>query len=597
MDELERAQAGEALRVSEEILHAIFKSLPDAITIADLNGYITECNQATLEMHGFSAKEEILGRSAFDLIALQDRQKALDGIKTVLKQGSIRNMEYIFLTKEGREFIGELTAGLIRDHDENPAGFVAVTKNITERKQTEDELLQTASELKAIFRAVPDLFLRFSADGTCQELMAGRSSDLHLTAEEVLGKHFQDVSKKIGQQFQQAIDRVLQTQSPVVIEYPLPLEGETKFFEARFLPLLEDQVAVVVRSITERKLTEERLKYLSFHDIMTGLYNRSYFEEELRRLNTKRQMPLSIIIGDIDGLKLVNDTLGHQKGDKLIIKVARILKASCRVEDIVCRWGGDEFAILLPRTDKNTAETVCERIRKACEKAKGEPIPLSISLGVAVKWDFDQNIEGVLREAEDGMYRKKLLESNSTRFPVVTYFQRALAEKTQDTVEHSRRIQDLVLEMGNTLGLSNTEKDELAILAALHDIGEIAIPENILLKPCGLSLEEWEFMKKHSEIGDSIVKSVPDLITIAEAILSHHERWDGTGYPNGLKGKQIPLISRILAIADAYDAMTNGRPYKEAINHQEAVEEIKRCAGTQFEPELVELFIKTTSLY
>lgn len=469
-------------------------------------------------------------------------------------------------------------------------------EDITERKQPEDKLRQTALDLQAVFQAIPDMFIRFSADGTYLELLAGRPSDLYLPAEKVLGRRIQDVAKQLGQQFQHVIDQVLQARSLVVIEYPLAFGGETRFFEARFIPFLEDQVIVVVRNITERKQTEERLKYLSFHDILTGVYNRSYFEEELKRLDVKRQLPLNIIMGDINGLKMVNDTLGHQAGDKLLIKAAGMLKKICRKEEIICRWGGDEFAILLPKTRKEYAERLCNRIRKACQETRGEEaVPLSFALGFGTKEDADQAIELVLREAEDMMYQDKLLDSSKTRFSIVTFFQRALAKKSPETLEHGKRIHDLVVRIGDRIGLTTKEKDELDILAALHDIGQIAIPSDILVKPCYLTDEEWELMKKHPEIGDKIVRVVPGLVDIAEAILSHHEYWNGTGYPRGLKGDQIPLLARILAIADAYDVMTNGRPYKKAISHNEAVEEIKRCAGTQFDPCLAQQFIETFS--
>jgi diguanylate cyclase (GGDEF)-like protein len=182
---------------------------------------------------------------------------------------------------------------------------------------------------------------------------------------------------------------------------------------------------------------------------MTGLYNRFFFEEELRRFDVKRQMPLSVIISDIDGLKLVNDTLGHQEGDALIIRGAEIMKASCRTEDLVCRLGGDEFAILLPRTDKDAANKICDRIRKACKKTEEEPLTLSISLGVATKNDADQNMDDVLREAENMMYCNKL-HSKNTRFSFDTYLQRALAGKTLETLEHVRLISDLAY-MENTM--------------------------------------------------------------------------------------------------------------------------------------------------
>ncbi|MGD0152758.1 MAG: diguanylate cyclase [Thermacetogeniaceae bacterium] len=306
---------------------------------------------------------------------------------------------------------------------------------------------QSVLDLQVVFQAMPDLFFKINADGTCQELLP-TSSGSDLTMEEVLGKRARNVSEKLSQQFQQAIERVLQTQSLTVIEYSLTMEQETAHFEARFFPLLENQVVVAIRNITERKQSEERLKYLSFHDIMTGLYNRAFFEEELKRLDTKRQMPLSIIVGDIDGLKLVNDTLGHQQGDKLIVKIAGIIRMSCRSEDIVCRWGGDEFAILLPKTDKDVARRICDRIRKSCTEDAGEPFPLSVSLGVATKKDSHQNIEGVIREAEDMMYKNKL-KSNHTRFSAVAYFQRSMGAQAQDTLEHGRCLQDLVLSMEN----------------------------------------------------------------------------------------------------------------------------------------------------
>jgi diguanylate cyclase (GGDEF)-like protein len=301
-----------------------------------------------------------------------------------------------------------------------------------------------AEELEAVFQAIPDLFIRFSADGAYQELLADRPSNLYLNIEDALGKGIVDVSTRLGQQFQQAIGQALQERSLVVIEYPMSIDGEIRFFEGRFLPLRDDQVVLIARNITERKQEDEHLRYLSFHDLMTGLYNRSFFEEEIGRLDVKRQLPLSIIIGDIDGLKLVNDTLGHQEGDSLIVAGAEIMQASCRTDDLVCRWGGDEFAILLPRTENDDARKICERISKACAKTGADPLPVCISLGIATKSGQDQEIEDVLRQAEDMMYWNKL-NSKGTRFSVDTYFQRALA------LEHARRIQDPAYMIGQML--------------------------------------------------------------------------------------------------------------------------------------------------
>jgi diguanylate cyclase (GGDEF)-like protein len=461
----------------------------------------------------------------------------------------------------------------------------------------EQQLHQTVSELQTVFKALPDLYFRLSADGAFLDVQAGQVSDLYIPKEALLGKRIQDVSFKFGRLFQRAINQVLRTQSLVIVEYTITFKDTRKYFEARFLPLLENQVVVVVRNITERKQAEEHLKYLGFHDTLTGIYNRSYFEEELKRLDTKRQTPLSVIMGDVNGLKLVNDTFGHHAGDQLLIDAATILTKICRREDVVCRFGGDEFAILLPKTKKEAAVKVCDRIRKACDQCEWELVPIRFALGVATREFTDQPFADMLREAEHMMYRDKPPDSRSGRFSMVTLFQRVLAEKTAETLEHGMRIQALVAEVGKRLGFSSTQQSEINLLASLHDIGKIAMPTDIMTKPCFLTDNEWELMKRHPEIGERIARSVPDLIGIASAILSHHERWDGTGYPRGLKGEQIPLLSRILSIADAYDAMINGRPYKKAISPKEALEEIVRNAATQFDPGLVKIFLETMSAH
>jgi diguanylate cyclase (GGDEF)-like protein len=503
-------------------------------------------------------------------------------------------MEFRIRHADGHYLWMESVGKALLDDQGRAVGIILGNRDITQRKQAEEKLLRTASELQTVFQALPDLYFRLSADGAFLDVQAGQGPDLYIPKGVLLGKRIQDVSFKFGQLFQQAIDQVLQKRSLVIIEYAITVSGDKKFFEARFLPLFEDQVVVIVRNITERKQAEERLKYLSFHDMLTGIYNRSYFEEELKRLDTKRQTPLSIIMGDVNGLKIVNDTFGHQAGDKLLIDAAMILKDFCRKEDIVCRFGGDEFAILLPKTKKETTMRICTRIRKACAKTERD-IPIRFALGAATRENLHQTFDAVLREAENMMYRDKPLDSRNTRFTMIASFQRALADKSAETLEHDRRIQDLVTGIGSRIGLSDKEQNELILLSALHDIGQIAIPSNILMKPCSLTDNEWELIKKHPEIGERIARSVPDLFGIAEAILSHHERWDGMGYPHGLKGQQIPLLARILALADTYDVMTNGRPYKKAINPREAVEEIKRCSGTQFDPELVNIFLEMLS--
>ncbi|MCX7746173.1 MAG: diguanylate cyclase [Clostridia bacterium] len=347
-----------------------------------------------------------------------------------------------------------------------------------------------------------------------------------------------------------------------------------------------------ISDITEQKKAEEEISYLSYHDKLTGLYNRAFFDKELEKTDRLERLPYTIILGDLNGLKITNDTFGHTEGDQLLIKIAQILARACRNTDVVARWGGDEFAVLLQGLKEDEAMDVCNRIRKMCCDAEGLEIKPSIALGTASKTRKDQSLGLIIKEAEEKMYRNKLLESRSVRSSNLSSLEQTLYEKSCETEEHAKRIRQICELIGRCLNLSADEMDELVLVAALHDIGKVAIPDNILVSPNPLTEEEWQIMRRHCEIGCRIARSSPELAHVSDAILSHHERFDGKGYPQGLRGKEIPLLSRIVAIADAFDVMTHDRPYRKAISKKEALEEIRKNSGTQFDPELVEIFLK-----
>ena len=355
-------------------------------------------------------------------------------------------------------------------------------------------------------------------------------------------------------------------------------EGMSPFIEGR----MED--------ITERKSSEDRIHYLSFHDKLTGLYNRAYFEEELKRLDTPRQLPISLILGDVNGLKLINDAFGHEEGDRLLRQIAFILRESCRKEDVVARLGGDEFAVFLPRTSAEAAGEIIPRIKHLCSQRNIGPMQVSIALGAVTKETPSQDMGKILRDAEEKMYQTKLLESKGIRASLYFSLQKVLFEKSCETEEHTIRLNELALRMASSLGLSSTEASNLSLLASWHDIGMVALPEEILRKTGPLTGEEWGRIQKHPEIGYRLAEFSPELVAIAEAILSHHENWDGSGYPLGLKGEKIPLASRILAIVDAFEVMTHGRPYGKTMDRQGALEDLSQKAGSLFDPQLVIVF-------
>jgi len=343
--------------------------------------------------------------------------------------------------------------------------------------------------------------------------------------------------------------------------------------------------------VTERKRQEERIRHLRFHDALTGLYNRMFFEEEIDRLDVERQLPISIIMADVNGLKMVNDSMGYQRGDQLLKQTAGLLRENLRAEDIVARWGGDEFAVLLPQTSGEQAERICRRIREqSAQSCRDHEIPVSLSLGAAVKSSPDQRIKRVVREAEERMYMYKLTVDSSARSAILRALVRSLGAKSHETEEHVRRLEDMALAVGRKIGLPSMELHRLSLLASLHDIGKISLPEELLVKAGELTDDEWKIIKEHAEIGHRMASSTEEFAHVADDILHHHERWDGSGYPDGLAGEEIPLLSRIIAVVDAYDAMRSARPYSSSRSSSEAVAELRRCAGSQFDPELVEVF-------
>ena len=354
------------------------------------------------------------------------------------------------------------------------------------------------------------------------------------------------------------------------------------------------RMAGSITDISERKLMEEKLFYFSMRDSLTGLYNRAYFQEELRRLNDGRHAPIAVIVCDVDGLKLYNDSFGHLLGDRLLKKAAELLSKTFRAGDVVARIGGDEFVILLPHISHDTVEKAIGRLKKAIDEAnmQSDEFLLSMSIGLAISQGEKINLTRLFREADSNMYREKNIRSPQIRTAITRTVVRLLEKRDYVAEGHTRRVAELCIRLATEAGLREDQIESLRLLAEYHDLGKVGISDGILFKHGPLSNAEMREIQRHSEIGHRIALSLSEIRPIAEWILKHQEWWDGHGYPLGLSGDDIPVECRILAIADAYDTMTSGRHYRPAMSHEDAMQELYQCAGSQFDPFLVNLFSK-----
>ncbi|MGI6702798.1 MAG: HD domain-containing phosphohydrolase [Clostridia bacterium] len=598
---------------NERDLRLILDSTAEGIYVIDLEGKCTLCNASCLSMLGYSHEHQLLGKNMHDII----HNKHPDGthypeeqcrIFQAFKKGQGTHVEdEVFWREDGTCFPVEYFS-YPQYRDGRVIGAVVTFMDITERKKAEEELKESERSKAVLLSNLPGMAYRckYDRDWTMQFVSDGcyRLTGYH--PESLLGNKEISYNALIQPEYREAIweewARVLAQKKAFKYEYPIKTaSGEVKWVFEQGQGIYNEQEDIqalegLIIDITDRKMKEEEVRYLSNHDYLTDLYNHRYFEEAKKRLDTGDNLPLSIIIGDINGVKLINDAFGHAVGDKLIARTAGIIKDCCREEDIVARTGGDEFCILLPKTDSDTALLVLEKIKTACEEynnaINGEILRIDLSLGYSTKNTTDEKIELVVKAAEDYMYKRKLLEHRSFHSAILSSIRATMFEKSQETEEHAGRLIEMTRKVGMELNLTQTELDELELLATLHDIGKVGIEDRILNKAGRLTDEEWAEMRKHPEIGYRIAMSSLELVSIAEYILSHHERWDGKGYPQGLKGEEIPLPSRILAVADAYDAMTQDRPYRRAMSAEDAAAEIKKNAGSQFDPEIVRVFLE-----
>ena len=600
---LYKSDMDKKLRENKKWLRTTLTSIGDAVIATDKEGHVTFMNPVAENLTGWQ-QEEARGKSLeeiFNIINESTGNRVENPVVKVLRAGTIVGLanHTLLVRRDGKQIPIDDSAAPIKDDQGNINGVVMVFHDITDRRQAEEALRKKEQQLRLVTDNMLDVISQVDLRGNIQYSSPSSKTQLGYGPEEHIGKSiFAPVHPKDRARVIAIFKQNIATASPAKSEYRYKQsDGSYKWLETVGNSVVDKDgkvtsVVLNTRDVTERKQMEEQLQYISLHDSLTGLYNRNYFERELDILEKDYKGPVGMILCDLDGLKLINDTMGHASGDQLLVNAAKVLKETVPDAQVTARVGGDEFALLLLTNEEDKVANAAQRIREAIDTYNEghTELPLSISIGYALS-RHGAGIRHAFTVADDNMYREKLHRGRSTKSAIVQILTSALEARDFITEGHAERLQDLVEGLAASVGLSEQRRVDLRLLAQFHDIGKVGIPDRILFKNGPLTTDEFSEMKRHSEIGYRIAQSAPELAVISDWILKHHEWWNGTGYPLGLKGEEIPVECRILAVADAYDAITNDRPYRKAQSHQHAVSELNRCAGQQFDAQLVAKFL------
>lgn len=566
-EELSQAIAHYVLRVAEGVV--IDDAIQDKLFAKD--SYVEQCKPKSILCIPVVTKNKIMGVLYFE-----------------------NNLTTAAFTQERIEFL-KIIASQAAISLENIQMYTNLEEKVKERTR---EIEIQKSFFQQLFATSPDGIALLDNDFYITNVNSAFENLFQYSLEEVKGKHIDEILVP-AEYIQESIPfRAMHSHDTVRFETMRKCKNQTLLdvYITAYPIMAEDAqvgLCVMYSDISTRKQAERQLRYLSLHDALTGVYNRTCFEEEMVRLARLREVNVGIMVCDVDGLKLVNDTLGHEVGDRLIKAAAHIIKEIVGAEDIVARIGGDEFAVLIPNAEQALMEEYSAKLQQAIDQhnAITSEYNLSISVGYAIKEQDVLLMEDAFKEADSNMYQDKLTKTQHAKEEIVKKLFAMLEEMDFFHSGHVETLQRLLRQFGKKRNLSEEHRNQLQLLAQFHDIGKVVLSKQLIYKPGKLSPEERSEVQKHSEVGYRIVKSLPEVQHIAELILKHHEWWDGSGYPLGIRGENIPFLCRLFAVVEAYEVMISGRPYFEKFTPEEAVAELSQHAGSQFDPQLVEEFI------
>ena len=644
LDITERKKMENDLNETVSYVNSILESIPDIVLRCDREGTFLDLVSAPEEGKLFMPPDQFLGRKAEEILPAGVGSIFTESIQKTLATEQLTATSYELPVPEGNLYFNARFSRLTENE------VIVLIEEVTRRKQAEDalnyrlEFEKMVSEISYKFVSLPPERFNEGIENALKQSAQFFGADCgHIfrfaeNLELMSATHewcAEGGSSWLNNNRELALDslpwwaNMLKNRDylyiPDTSALPREAEAEKEIFKDRgiksllSIPIMrerqifgcfcftaikekklwsDDQIALitvvteVIANALLRNLNDQTIRYLSFHDQLTGLYNRHYFVSEIERLEGSREYPIAVISADLDGLKLVNDTMGHESGDSYLKTGAALLKESLRNADILARVGGDEFAILLPRTGYEAAEKVVARIYERAEYCKDEKtgLPLNVSLGMAVSETAEKNLEETYRDADALMYKDKQMRSGKAKNEMIRAMLTLLDESERASCVDNDYLQALSVQLGQAAGLSEKQLADLAMLSQVYEIGLIAVPESIRNKKGSLSEDELTYIYQYPEKGYSIALNSPEMSEIADLILCHRENYDGSGYPRGLKKEEIPLECRILAIVEKYLQLSGAAAQESGKSDNEALAAIEAQAGSTFDPNLVKKF-------
>ena len=619
----------EAAARQERKFSDVLMNTVDALIVAlDRQGRIVRFNQACEAMTGYRA-DEVEGIQFWQVFIPKEDQKFFqDYFVDIDSLPFPFRRENVWVTKAGDSELICWSNAALRDASGKITQVIATGLRMAERMETEEALREAERNYRSIFENALEGIFQTTPEGNYLRANPALARIYGYASPDELIGSLRDITRQLYVDPQRRTDFIQLMQERDAVS---GFEAQIYRKDGRIIWIMEHARAVrdadgtllyyegTVQDITEQKdLQAEKERLLvealerADHDPLTGLLNHRAFhnryQEEAERAQ-REGTSLAVAVLDLDNFKFFNDSYGHAVGDEVLRRVAETLRGCCRRYDVLARFGGDEFALLMPHTTREAAEQVAERLKTALEgvgyrpAGSEAPIPLTLSVGLAMYPEDGDDHHAVLEIADARLLRTKTggsdKDSDSLRLLLTDSFQgfsmldalvTAVDNKDRYTRKHSEDVMRYALQIARRMRLDENTQQIIQVAALLHDVGKIGIPDRILRKPGRLLEEEFEAVRQHPMMGAAIVGAVPGFEETLESIRHHHERWDGDGYPCGLRGEKIPLPARIMAVADAYSAMTTDRPYRKGMEPAKAQGILEQGAGTQWDPACVQAF-------